>query len=129
MSNFITTVKEDFDIHALAEELCSTYQAKGYTVRNMNMKNSSRIVIEKRKGGINMILGLGESITATITKQGSETLIVSFSDGDWISKIIGWIVGLFCCIPFITAIIGVVRQLALPKNIENDIAMLISEKL
>ena len=60
-------------------------------------------------------------------RQGEETLIVSFSDGDWTSKIIGFAVGLFCCIPFVTAIIGTLRQLSLPKDIENDITVLAAE--
>lgn len=127
MSNFIANVSEDFDVLAAAEELASTYQAKGYMARTVKMKKGARIVIEKGRGGINTILGMSEGITVTMMKQDNATLVATFSDSDWISKIIGFVVGLFCCIPFITAIIGTVKQLSLPKNIENDIAALTSE--
>ncbi len=54
-------------------------------------------------------------------------LNITFTDAEWTSKIIGAVIGWFLClIPLITAIIGVVRQTSLPKNIENDVRMMIS---
>ena len=126
-SNFMANIPEDFDIQAMAQDLADLYMTKGYTARAMKMKNGARIVIQKGVGGLNTIFGMGEGITVTIMKQGADTLVATFSNGDWVSKIIGCVVGLFCCIPFITSIIGLVKQLSLPKDIENDISVLIND--
>lgn len=126
-NTFSANVSEEFDVQAMAQELVELYQSKGYTARTVKMKNGARITIEKGRGGLNTVLGLSEGITATVTKQGSDVLMVNFSDGDWVSKIIGFAVGLLCCLPFITAIVGTIRQLSLPKNVENDICALVSE--
>ena len=127
MSNFMANVSEEFDVQAMAEELAANLQAKGYTARAVKMKNGARIAIEKGRGGINTILGMGEGITVAIMKQGNETLVATFSDAEWTSKIIGFVVGFLCLIPFITAIIGTIRQLSLPKSIESELALLVSE--
>ena len=127
MASFMANVSADFDVQNLADELVQTYSTKGYVARSTKMKNGARITIEKGRGGLNTVLGLSEGITVTLTKQGEETLIANFGDADWVSKIIGFAVGLLCCIPFITAIIGTVKQLSLPKSIENDIAALVAE--
>ena len=55
-------------------------------------------------------------------------LTINFSDGDWTGKIIGLCVGWFICfVPFITAIIGCVKQSQLPKKIGNDAMMIASQ--
>lgn len=123
----MASVSEEFDVLKAAEDLVAAYQAKGYVARSMKMKNGARITIEKGRGGINTILGMSEGITVTLTKQNETTLVAGFSDGDWVSKIIGFAVGLFCFITFITAIVGTVKQLSLPKNVEADIAAIVSE--
>ncbi len=128
--NFMANISENFDIQKLTEELVQQYQAKGFNVRVLKMKNGAKITFDKKCGGINMLLGLGQGITANFTIHGKEkdTLSVTYSDGDWAGKIIGLIVGWFMCwIPCITAIIGIFKQLSLPKDINNDIQMLVSE--
>ena len=129
-NNFMCNIEENFDIQAMVNELVQQYQAKGFNVRVLTMKNGVKVTFDKKCGGINMLLGLGQGITATCMVQGKEKdlLSVTFSDGDWLGKIIGLIAGWFLCmIPFITALIGVFKQLSLPKDISNDIQMIVSE--
>lgn len=126
-NNFMANVPEELDIQALANELAELYQTKGYAARVIKVRNGARVTIEKGIGGINTILGMGESTTVTLMKQGQDTLVASFGNNEWTSKIIGFAVGLLCIATVITAIIGTTRQLALPKDIENDLATLIGE--
>ena len=59
----------------------------------------------------------------------NNTVIISFSDAEWLGKIVGLVVGWFLCmVPFITAIIGTIQQLSLPKAI-GDEAILIASTL
>ena len=117
-------VDESLDLEALAEDLMDSFTAKGFVVRKNSMKNGVRLVFDKGCGGINYVLGMGLGVTATITKKG-DTLTVSYSDAEWIGKIVGLAVGwFFCIVPFITAIIGAVGQMNLPKDINNEIAVL-----
>lgn len=127
---FTCNISENFDLQKFTEDLTQQYQGKGFNVRTTKTKNSVKIVFDKKCGGANMLFGLGQGVTATCTVQGKERdiLSVNFSDGDWTGKFIGLGVGLFLCfIPFITALIGLFRQLSLPKNIGNDIQMLLSD--
>ena len=129
-NTLMTNVTENFNLQAMAEEIKEKYQAKGFTVTVMTQKNGVRLKFDKKCGGINMLLGLGQGITATCMLQGKEkdNLIVNFSDGDWTGKIIGLIAGWFLClIPFVTAIIGSIKQSSLPKEISDDIMMLVCE--
>ena len=126
-NTFMANVPEDFDMAAFADELCNSYQVKGYTARAMKMKNCVKVTIEKGRGGINTILGMDEGITVTFMKQGTDTITANYSDAAWTGKIIGCIVGWFLCfVPIITAIIGIMRQLDLPKKIEGDIMMMLN---
>ena len=130
-NNLTLNVSENFDLQAMADTLCEQYQAKGYTTKTLKMKNGVKIKVEKNTGGINTLLGMGEAITATCMLTGKEkdVMNVSFGEGDWTGKIIGLTVGWFLClIPAITSILGVVRQLDLPKVLENDITVLASEE-
>ncbi len=132
-NNFMVNISEKFDMESFANEIAQQYQAKGFQVRIMKMKNGCKIVFDKKCGGINMLLGLGQGITATCIVAGKEkeSLSVDFSDGDWIGKIIGLVVGVcscfFCFITIITAIIGICKQLSLPKNISNDMNMILAD--
>ena len=131
MSNdFIVNVSEEFNLEAMVNELIERYSAQGFTVRTLKLKNGCKITFSKNCGGINMVLGMGAGITATCTFTGKnqDMLNVRFSDGDWTGKIIGCIVGWFLCfIPIITSIIGITKQLSLPKQISDDIQMIASE--
>ena len=71
----------------------------------------------------NLRRALGTSMVA------NGVLSINFSDGDWTGKIIGLVVGWFIClIPFITAIIGCVKQSQLPKSIGNDAVIFASQQ-
>ena len=110
----------------MGERLRDTYQSKGFRVNLMTMKNGVRIKFDKNCGGINMLLGLGKGITAVCTKQG-DSLVVNYSDGDWVGKIVGLAVGwLMCLIPFITALVGLFGQFSLPKEINDEIMVIIN---
>ena len=121
-------ISENFDLESAVSEIAEMYQGKGYTVRVLKMKNGSKITVEKGVGGINMLLGLGQGITATCMVNGKnkDMLSVNFSDGDWMGKIIGFATGwILCFIPIITAIIGVLRQTGLQKDLANDIQSIV----
>ena len=126
-NNFMVNVSENFDIEVLANEISEMYKGKGYNVRVLKMKNGAKITVEKGVGGINMLLGMGEGITATCSLHGKDkdNLSVTLSDGDWTGKIIGIVAGWFLClIPLITAVIGILRQTNLQKDLTNDIQMI-----
>lgn len=126
--NAMFNVKDTFDMEVFATRLADAYKAKGFAVNIVNISGAYAINFDKGTGGINNLLGLGQGIRATITNMNG-AVTISFSDGDWLGKIIGLSVGWFLClIPFITAIIGTVRQLSLPKSIAND-AMQIAASL
>lgn len=120
-------VPEDFDLNLLVEKIKNNFQMQGFTITAAALQpNSHRIVFDKNCGGINMLLGLGQGITATLTLNGN-CLFVNYSDGDWTGKIIGLVAGwILCLVPFITALVGCCNQFNLPKKISNDITMLIS---
>ena len=130
--NLMIDVDENLDLEELVESLEDSFRAKGFAVTKSKMKNGVRIKFDKGCGGFNMITGLGKGITATIVKKG-ESLSVTYSEGDWVGKIIpfaaflilGW--ALIPIILLVTAIIGTVGQLNLPKNINSEIMMLVSE--
>ncbi len=125
-NNVMFNVNPTFDMEVFAAKLADTYRAKGYDVNVANMNGMCTIAFDKGTGGINMLLGLGEGIKATITKM-NDTLMINYSDAEWTGKIIGCVVGWFLCmIPMITAIIGIVKQTSLPKKISNDATMIAS---
>lgn len=129
-NNFTYDVSEGFNVEAVAEQLKETYEGKGYTVRINKLKNGFKLTVEKGVGGINTLLGMGQGITATCNLRGkeSDTLSVTLSDGDWMGKIIGFVAGWFLCmVPFVTAIIGTMRQLNLQKDVANEIELAVSD--
>lgn len=120
------TVPEEFDLSNLTQQLADMYRAKGFTVNIASLNNSEIVEFDKGVGGINMLLGLDLGIKATFSIQNGTTLIVNFSDAAWTGKIIGICVGWFVClVPFITAIVGAVKQSKFPKDLRNDITLLI----
>lgn len=119
-------VPDDFDLKILTQQLADMYRAKGFTVNVVSLNNSEIVEFDKGVGGINMLLGLDVGIKATFSVQNSNTLIVNFSDAAWTGKIIGICVGWFVClVPFVTAIAGAVKQSKFPKQLRNDITLLI----
>lgn len=117
-------VNPSFDLEAFSNQLADAYRAKGFAVNVTTFDGSSIITFDKNTGGINMLLGMGEGIKATCTMN-NDSLTINFSDGDWTGKIIGLAVGwIVCFVPFITAIVGCVKQTSLPKSIANDATVL-----
>lgn len=117
-------ISESFNMEEFVNKFSKTYQAKGFKVMPTLMNNSATITLDKGVGGINMLLGLGLGITVTCM-QADGALNVSFSNEEWTGKIIGLAVGWFLCmVPFITALIGLINQIQLPKNIGSDIRFL-----
>lgn len=122
-------VPEGFDMGVFAQKIAETYQAKGYTVQPAVSGDTAMITISKGIGGINTITGLGESISLNCSVSDNK-LIVNYTNEEWTSKIIACVVGWFCClIPFITGIVGIVRQVNLPKNISADAMLLASQSV
>ena len=110
-------VSENFDLNFMAQKIKESFQTKGFIVTTASLSpNSVRIVFDKGCGGINMLLGMGQGITADCTVNGN-CLTVNYVDGDWTGKIVGLIVGWFLCwIPCLTALIGCINQSGLPKK-------------
>lgn len=122
--NLMLNVAENFDVNAMAQQLADMYRAQGFTVNVANMKNSVIMEFDKGVGGINMILGMDLGVKATMTVN-NNTLMVNYSDAAWTGKIIGLAVGwIICFVPFITAIIGCIKQSKFPKEISSNITML-----
>lgn len=129
-NNFMVNVSKNFDLDSMTTKITEMYQAKGFSVRTFKMKNGIKITVEKGVGGINMLLGMGQGITATCMLSGKEkdTLSVNLSNGDWMGKIIAIVAGFFLCfVPIVTGVVGIVRQTNLQKDIENDLQMAINE--
>ena len=127
-NTFMANIPENFDLDLFTDSLCQQYQAKGFNVSAVKMKNSVKLKFDKGCGGINMLLGLGQGITANVMIMGNGTLSVTYGEGDWIGKIIGLTVGwCLCMIPVVTAAIGAFRQLGLPDQISNEIQMLVNQ--
>ena len=125
--NVMFNVRPDFNMEAFSQRLAEMYRAKGYTVNAAMMNGCSIITFDKGTGGINTLLGMGEGIKATCTRMG-DTVNISFSDAEWTGKIVGLAIGwILCFVPFITALIGVVRQTSLPTAIGNDAVLIASQ--
>lgn len=113
-------VSPNFDLVSFSEQLAATYRSQGYIVNIMYLPDHVVIKFDKGTGGINTLLGLGEGITANCSLNNG-MLYVNYSDEEWTGKIVGFCVGWFLCtIPFITAIIGTVKQCELHKRISTD---------
>lgn len=118
--SLIINVNPSFDLNVFTEQLSNLYRAKGYNVVPASTPVGTTMLVEKGTGGINTVLGLGESVRVNCTYN-SGVLTVSFADAEWTSKIVGAIVGWFVClIPLITAAVGAFRQSQLPKDIATD---------
>lgn len=123
-SSTMITVGPQFNMQAFLNQLSSMYQSRGFTVTTIPHGTNASIKFDKNTGGINMLLGLGQGVTANCVLN-NNVLTINYTDEDWTGKIVGLVVGwVLCFVPFITAIIGVTKQLQLTKNISNDAAMI-----
>lgn len=119
-------VGEDFDLTSLVEKIKQIYQAKGFEVSAFKTESGATIKFSKDDDGIKKFVGLAQVITANIAVN-NRTMIISFSDAEWMGKIIGLGIGWFLClVPAFFAGYGLVKQMDLPKNIGNDIQLAVS---
>lgn len=121
-SGFMLNVNENFNLGEFTNRLSQLYRTKGYDVE-VYPQNEKCVSMKFKKGTdtLKTILGMKQEITANIVVD-NNTMMINFNDAEWTVKIIVLIVGLFvfCWILAVTAIIGIVQQANLPKNIEND---------
>ena len=124
--NTLINVSDAFDMKVFAGALCDSFRMRGYEANFVINQENATVTIEKNTGGINMILGLGESITVSCIKN-NDILSLSFTEEEWIWKIIGLAVGWFLCfIPLITSLVGIVNQTKLPKTIASEARLIAS---
>jgi len=127
--NVMLNVKNDFDCSIFAQKLSDTYRAKGYRVNSVEMNGMYMITLSKNDDGLNHWLGLGENLKITCMMNNGVLNLSLSEDGAWTNKIIvlaiGWMI---CCIPFITGIIGCMRQSSLSKDVENDATMIAASR-
>ena len=120
-------VKPEFDLGVFAQKLSDTYRAKGYTVNPVEMNGMFMMTLTKNDDGLNHWMGLGEELKITCMLNNGVLNLTLDESGAWTSKIIAIAVGWFvCCIPFITGIMGCMRQSGLAKSVENDAAMIVA---
>lgn len=113
-------VPNGFDMNLFVARMESTYQARGYMVNKSITGNIANLIISKDMDGTNKLLGMCESVMASCSVMDNR-LTINFMDEEWTSKIIACGVGWFCCwIPLITGLVGVYRQVNLPKTIGID---------
>ena len=120
-------VVENFDVQTLGFKLRDLYASKGFNAVVLNAFGPNiSLRLEQGVGGINTVLGNCKAITVNIALQGN-MLIINYTDAEWTSKIVGFVVGFFLCwIPCITALIGSINQNNLPGEITRDITMLLN---
>ncbi len=120
-------VPMNFNLNNMTERLKNSFVAQGFTVTVIPIApNSVKVKLEKNCGGINLLLGLGQGITANCTMNG-DILYVNYTDGDWTGKIVGFAIGwIVCWVPFMTAIIGTVKQCGLSQKVSSEITMIAS---
>ena len=118
-------VPPNFNMDEMIQKVTEMYQAKGFTVMAMPMGTGASIDFRKDDSGITKYIGLALGVRANIMMQNGN-MIINFSDAEWTGKVVGLVIGwMFCLIPFIIALIGSLRQLELPKDIGNDIQMIV----
>lgn len=119
-------INPGFSIDELLTRLTQSYQAKGFEVVSAKSANGCTFQISKDDSGIKKYVGLALGITATFSIMNG-SLMINFSDSEWLGKIVGFIIGWFLClIPCIFAIVGAVKQVDLPKNIMKEVQMIIA---
>ena len=124
MSNSKTIpTQENFNLQNTIDRVVQLYQNKGFSVSVMPMGTGVSIDFRKDDGGIKKFIGLALGIKANIMVH-ERMIVVDFVDAEWTGKILALAVGwIFCFIPFITGIIGCIKQSELPNSIGNDIHM------
>lgn len=114
-------VGPDFDLDATVKTLSEAFYAKGYVVTSMPFANGVSIHFAKNTDSLNMLFGRCEEIQADLSVANGY-LQVFFSRESWADKVVGFVVGWFCCwISYIFTVIGLINQIQLPKNIDWEL--------
>jgi hypothetical protein len=118
-------IPPDFDMREMVEKITQMYRAKGFMVTAIPMGAGASIDFRKNDGGIQKFVGLALGIKANIMVQ-NESMIVNFSDAEWMGKIVALTVGWFlCAVPAILGLVGCVQQASFPNTVGNDIQMIV----
>ena len=123
-------VPENFSMGVFAGNMERSFTAKGYTVQtNCTETNATFTVSKGMDGALTKWSGLGESVVVNCTVANNQ-LTVAFMNEEWTNKIVAMVAGWFCCtILFITGIVGIVRQVNLPKNVGADAMLLANQSV
>lgn len=114
----------DFHMDLLVSHLCSIYQSKGYLVMPARSSTGVTIRIQKNNSGFYQAIGLVEGIRVYLSVVNHNMLLLSFSEEQWMDKVIALIIGFFCCnLTWISGGIGLYRQTSLPGDISNIVLM------
>ena len=114
---------DPFNLQSTVTEIVRTYRAKGFSVMAAPFGNGVMMDFRKNDEGLTKFMGLALGVSANISIDGN-TMIIDFQNAEWTGKIVAFFVGwLLCFIPLITAVIGSISQIDLPKTIANDIQM------
>jgi len=120
-------INPGFNMDATVAQLQQLYSSKGFYVTAIPYNSGVSVEFSKDDSGFKKWIGLALGIRANISISNG-FLYVTFTDAEWTGKIVAIAVGWFMClVPLITGIIGAVAQNDLPKNIANDIQMLVME--
>ncbi len=121
-------INSNFNMDNMVSKFTQMYQAKGFDVVTTKMGSGVSIKLSKDDDGIKKFVGLALGVTANITIN-DNSLIINFTDAEWVGKIIGICVGCIVCLfPALIAVYGVIKQSEFPKTITNDIQMLINSE-
>jgi len=125
--NVMLNVKPEFELGVFAQKLSDTYCAKGYSVNSVEINGMFMVTLSKNDDGLNHWIGLGEELKVTCMLKNGVLNLTLDESGAWTNKIIAIAVGWFiCCIPFVTGIMGCMRQTSLSKGIQDDAAMIVA---
>ena len=105
------------DFNAIVNGATAFLQQQGYNaVPNIMGPGNAVIRVNKDKEGIKDVVGLGLESTAMLMVNGNAVNVNI--EHVWTNKIIALVVGwIFCWIPFVTGIIGLVNQNKLGEDI------------
>ena len=127
VKDFVLSIGPVLDPDAFVCRLVDTYRALGYTVNIAGMNGSFILSFEKIFSLFKTVLGMREGIKLICVYM-NNVLSISFSEAEWTGCVIALTAGIFLFfIPVFTGIIGVFRQISLPRRISTDIRKIICE--
>lgn len=122
----------DLDLERVVFQLSEIFRQDGYTVTSYPNGGSYAVDFQKNTDGIHQVIGTVEGLRVNLTRLGEgagTSLFVHYSDEEWTSKIISFVVGWFCCwLTWIGCGIGIYRQFQLSKNINNALLFICTDE-